>query len=286
MLSDELIERVRTRADDPKLRNDLPHLPPFESERFNLNLGKFAAKFECGLGPSAPQLAKQQKVSRLPNPVSADDIERAQKTLGFPLPDDLKQLLTEVADGGFGPGSGLAMLQEAIEYYQHLIEDPKRELGQTWPPQLFPFNFWDLGADCYDLNTGEIVFWDEELLAERPTETEWKNSFSKRTDTLSAYLENWLSQPDGGDSGFDAEVQEILNTVDTAVIEGVDAARLLMLLNSIKAMSDATPEELAVWGLPKENWEEALCKLQGLDPKIYLKLIRRTLRDPKSNQGS
>src|SRR5579864_3322446 len=40
-------------------------------------------------------------------PVSEEQIQDAEKNLGFPLPPFLRYLYTRIANGGFGPGLGL-----------------------------------------------------------------------------------------------------------------------------------------------------------------------------------
>ena len=46
--------------------------------------------------------------AELPPPASLELVRAAERELGFALPSFYVRLLTEVANGGFGPGSGVA----------------------------------------------------------------------------------------------------------------------------------------------------------------------------------
>ena len=79
-------------------------------------------------------------------------------------------------------------------------------------------------CECYNVKTGEIVFWDEESLLAGPSDRVWKASFKQTAHSLSAYLEAWLETPpqkpneryvDAADVGFpDSDVVVDMWTVN------------------------------------------------------------------------
>jgi hypothetical protein len=71
-MSDPLCH-IRTRAEDPRTRTDRADLAP----------------------------------PRLVPPASPEQIEATEASLDFPLPEFLRRVYTEIANGGFGPGLGL-----------------------------------------------------------------------------------------------------------------------------------------------------------------------------------
>jgi hypothetical protein len=73
---DPLFDRIRELRLDPNRRTSI-------------------SKFEYDIFPLAP-------------PVPVKVLEDAERRLGFPLPPLLRRLYTEIGNGGFGPGHGLA----------------------------------------------------------------------------------------------------------------------------------------------------------------------------------
>lgn len=171
--------------------------------------------------------------------------------LGFALPEDLKQLFTSVADGGFGPGAGLGSLAEIAARYRALRAEPQGEGGQMWPDHLLPLGPWEPGADCYDLESGRIVYWDEEVLAEGPGDEIWEASFAAVAESLAAWLQAWISaQPL-------AEKHE----------QDMADFKLAEIKRSLGYWRSMTPEQRADYGLPEDGWEEALFGHLGVDLK-------------------
>lgn len=274
MLATDLIDRLSARAANPKMRKDAAGMETLLADTnvifIATPLGPAAAA--CGLkhNPHA-----RSAPPPLAAPVSPKDIARAEKRLGFPFPEDLKQLYSAIADGGFGPGDGFISLDEVVSYYEELRANPPSEGGQPWPAHLLPFNRYDLCCDCYSVANGEIVSWDEEMLLDGLGDGVWNGSFKKIADSLSAYLEAWLqtSPPKSferyvkaADVGFpDSDV-----VIDMLIVDD--------LRRSIETLRESS-ENREVWDLPEEGWEEKLCKARGLDPKIYLEMIRRPATD-------
>ncbi len=243
MLSSDLIGRLRGRAADSDGRTDAPDMSPetgffggaFKTVRMHLG--------DAPVPPAGP--------APLNPPASAEDIAAAQAMLGFTLPDDLKQLYRQVANGGFGPSGGLAPLEEAAKRYRDLVANPPGERGQRWPDHLLPINLSEPGVDCYDLKSGWIIFWDEESLADGPGDRVWKRSFRKEAESLGAWLEDWLSRPPRG--------EQINQELEAALRENMKTTLAYWRAKS--------PEERAEFGLPEEGWEEELFGHLGIDLK-------------------
>ena len=49
--------------------------------------------------------------------------------------------------------------------------------------------------DCIDRESGEIIAWDVEELAEGSSNRHWEKSFKPVAKNLEAYLEEWLAPP-------------------------------------------------------------------------------------------
>ena len=234
MLSSDLIGRIRKRAASRDGRTDASGQPS-ETSFFD---GAFkTVRVPLGDAP-AP--------GALPPPAAADDIEAAQAVLGFDLPDDLKQLYTEIGNGGFGPGDGLAALADVAKRYRELTASPPGENGEKWPERLVPINVTEPGADCYDLETGRIAYWDVELLADG---VEWEQSFRIDAESLAAWLEAWLDRPPL------AEQQK----------QQMEEALLENMKTTLAYWRNMTPEQRAEFGLPEEGWEDVLFGHLGID---------------------
>lgn len=254
MLSSDLIDRLRRRAADPDKRNDAPQ--PGETSHFGgafktvrVDIGGMLAEIGGAPGGIDGMSGTADTATPLPPPATAEDIAAAQASLGFSLPDDLAQLYTEVANGGFGPGDGLAPLEDAAAHYRDLMAEPPGEGGQTWPDHLLPINLTDPGADCYDLKSGKIVLWDVETLADGPDDETWRRSFRIVAKSLDAWLEEWLSRPPLAETQSQ-EMEKIL-------LDGLKSA-----IADLRAKS---PEERAEMGLPEEGWEEVMFGHLGID---------------------
>jgi hypothetical protein len=238
MFSADLISRLQRRAADPRIRSDASYVTGGTS------FGGGALRTTViGLD------GRRTDPPPLPPPASADDIAGAEARLGRSLPDDLKQLYRHVADGGFGPSGGLAPLKDIVERYLDLVADPPGEGGQSWPEHLLPINLSEPGADCYDLLSGQIVFWDEESL-DGPSDRTWERSFEQEAESLSAWLEDWLSKPVAAD----------------VARKSAEEAALIHLRATIPILRQKTPEEREALGITGGDWEEALCRQFGVDP--------------------
>ncbi len=130
-MSEELIDRIRTRAHNPSTINDMAE------------------------GMSPPSV--------LPTVTTMEKVAGVETKLGFALPELLRRIYTEIADGGFGPGYGLTGIESdrnsclngnLAESYEYYMRESKAEFGAPWQPKLLPILTWGCGilscVDCVD----------------------------------------------------------------------------------------------------------------------------------------
>jgi len=124
-----------------------------------------------------------------PTPLTAADIAKAEKQLGFALPDDLKQFY--LSDGhrrraSCGEYYSLAGL---VKEYRMLTCKPYGPNGEEWPANLLPFEDQLESYAAYDLETGLITIWDsEEIIAGNESKAAWRRTFQPTGKTLAEYL--------------------------------------------------------------------------------------------------
>jgi hypothetical protein len=188
-------------------------------------------------------------------PASQEDITAAESALGFSLPEDLKQLYTTIANGGFGPGAGFPPLAALAARYRDFCSEPQGPCDEMWPEHLLPLIPIDIYEDCYDLKTGKIVRWDpEELIDEESEEGAWERSFIPRADSLADWLMAWLARKPMS--------EQLAEQLENGLLENVRI--------SIDHLRKLTPAERAAMGLPEEGWEAQVCRNHGVDPKKLL----------------
>ena len=144
MLSDDLLHRLRARAADPATRTD-SYTPPQGRSFFG---GAFQTRTINLDGSPVTDPAP------LPAPATDTDIAIAEARLGCSFPTDLAQIYRSVANGGFGPGDGLAPLDAMADRYLAFRAEPMGPEGEPWPANLLPITLTEPGADCLDLDTG------------------------------------------------------------------------------------------------------------------------------------
>lgn len=133
---DTLIEKLRARAWDPGLRFDAANVPAawmterYGSERLEQIQDDIVS---YGMDGTIELKAQAQEVSAyyagaprgpLFPPATLAEVEDAECRIGRRLPDLLRRVYTEVADGGFGPDSGLASLTDGNRAPGHLNDWP------------------------------------------------------------------------------------------------------------------------------------------------------------------
>jgi hypothetical protein len=161
MTDDELIEAIRTRIADPQRRLD-------------------------STTSDAPPLY---------GVATAAAVDAAEAEIGFALPPLLRRVYLEVANGGFGPASGIFGVEGgqpdadgrtlgALYLEFRSWPSPPEDATLYWPEGLLPICEWGCTAwACIDRSHDYIVTMD----GGRPTIT---------TLTLAAWLEAWMSGED------------------------------------------------------------------------------------------
>ena len=137
-------------------------------------------------------LLGQAPVQPLPPPAARRAVQDAETRMGFQLPPLLEKLLTEVGNGGFGPGYGLFGVdsENASEismsipnvYLQSVADD-----SYDWPKKLVMICEWGCGnfsaIDCSAID-GEVVdlFDDLERKAKGCTFAQWMEDWVNGVD--------------------------------------------------------------------------------------------------------
>ncbi|MCA1675988.1 MAG: SMI1/KNR4 family protein [Actinobacteria bacterium] len=131
-LTPALLYALRKRADDPHRFIDMPEFSEFR---------------------------------RFP-PAKHAQIDRASAQLGFPFPVDLRTLLVEVANGGFGPGYGLLGVDSGatddsganVERAYGLLSAPDPEVPDwVWREGALPCCYWGCQVYSCVMPDGSVV---------------------------------------------------------------------------------------------------------------------------------
>jgi hypothetical protein len=118
-------------------------------------------------------------------PVSPVELAAAEGQLGFELPALVRDLYTHVADGGYGPGYGLARLPEFVQRGREFAE---AGAAGPWPARFLHLCWWGCeyfsGLDCSAAVGPVLRFvpddWTDEALV-------------READSLEEWLEAWLN---------------------------------------------------------------------------------------------
>lgn len=142
---------------------------------------------------------------------STTEVHVTEAELGFALPDGLRQLYLEVGDGGFGPGDGVFGRDDLVAKYREMTEAPAGPGGEEWPDNLLPIAGADGDLVSIDLDSGRIVYFDAEELAEEDPDS-WRLAFRPAADSLAAWLAKWIDKPARpADGGLGEEARRRLN---------------------------------------------------------------------------
>jgi hypothetical protein len=164
-MAEDLLTRIRVRADDPRTRTN------------NFDPG-FPARFA-----PAPEAALSDAVRRL----------------GSPLPAFLARVYLEVGNGGFGPGYGLIGLPggytgdeggSVVDLYESRRAWATDGRGQRWPEAVVPFCEWGCAIyTCVDCHSGAVLTFD-------PNTSDWDApaglAFGQTHPSVRAWFEDWV----------------------------------------------------------------------------------------------
>jgi hypothetical protein len=190
-----------------------------------------------------------------PRVAPLDSIRAVESAIGRPFPPALRRLYGEVADGGFGPYTGLMSLAGLRDQYLGLIEGDVLPRGRSWPRHLLPVVDEGTVLLCVDSATHEerIIAWDIEELDERVSDRQWQHSFSDESSSLVQWLVDWLDGP--------SPQERLQAQMDLAMQSQIEAAR-----ESRRMIAAMTPEQRGAMGLPETGWEEVVWGGLGWDP--------------------
>jgi hypothetical protein len=202
-LPEDLVERIGARLKDEWRRTgegDWQRTPPAlrrKHENPTLVGSMLQSIFDSTLANAAP--AEPLKPIE---PLSEAAVAKVEKSLGFPLPGDLRQLYREIGDGNFGPFFGIRRLSNWAKDYLKLRAELAEERGHPWPENLLPLVFLNGKRVCLDRDTGRVVLWARP--PKRCSAKKWDASFVPQAESLAEWLERWVDTPtwcEGGPEG-------------------------------------------------------------------------------------
>jgi hypothetical protein len=135
-------------------------------------------------------------------PANLKSLESAEAKLGFSLPCLLRDIYTQVANGGFGPGYGLIGLDDGAHddldksitdlYAIYKLGDPMDSFWH-WSDRLVPI--CHLGCaiysciDCSQLSAPIMKFDPNQHEEGQP----WDQAYSYQSSSLAEWIEQWLT---------------------------------------------------------------------------------------------
>ncbi|MGW2858204.1 SMI1/KNR4 family protein [Streptomyces sp. NPDC001205] len=151
-------------------------------------------------------------------PVSAADVEEAERQLGFPLHPLLTALYRQVGNGGFGPMDAILPLtivpdhpdgESAVQGYLDRIPPADAETWWAWPEGVLPILDWGCGMyACIDCQSedGAVLLFEPNAISNQDVSAAWFVD----AGSLAEWLETWLSgegwyEENAMDGGFDMQ---------------------------------------------------------------------------------
>lgn len=270
--AEQLLQRIRERAADPAGRTEERSSEFWTSVTSQslgglLGMGRSVAHDLGRLlrqGPDDELTARAEEIERsmttpaerpLPAPASEEQLNAAERRLGFALPPLLRRVYAEVANGGVGPGPGLLGVKggqannhgKSVEdLYAEMLEAVQENQRWLWPPGLLPIV--DQGGVYVSVDATaphRIVEFDFEELDEEGRDGGWSRAFSDVSPSFEEWLAAWLARPTAAER--DAARQESVKASMTSVPEVTRAYWLSM-----------TPAQRAEHGLPEKGWGRVL----------------------------
>lgn len=121
-------------------------------------------------------------------PTEPEELKAVEEHLGFPLPQGLRDIYTEVANGGFGPGYGLLGIgsgatddlgNTADSLYLLFSQADPDDPDWSWRPGVVPFAYWGCAVYSCITPSGTVIAFDE-------------GSWVEHEETLESWLRRWL----------------------------------------------------------------------------------------------
>lgn len=214
----------------------------------------------ANMGGTIVAMGSRAKPIKAPPPADEAQVAGLEQKLGFSLPAGLRQIYTEVADGGVGPGDGIYSLKQLLAKWQEMTGEPVGPRGQKWPVHLLPVNGNDWDLTCIDRNTGAMVRFDIEDIDYGG----WKKCFSQEVDSMEIWLSDWLMKPTAAEKAAlrTARPEPRQLTDEDCKAYEEDHPEYAEWQRRAEAFT-MTPEERAAIGLPEVGWEAKV--FEGLD---------------------
>jgi hypothetical protein len=281
--SDEMLGSI-SKSDDPAVREYLEGMnTPFAGMIGNMVSGDggqarglFGAlgrmlggrQMFMSMGGQTVSLGPKRAPTKAPPPASEGEVAAAEAKLGFALPAPLRQLYTEVADGGVGPGDGLYSLDQLLAKWREFTTEPVGPQGQDWPAKLLPIHGEEWNVVSIDRDSGRLIYWDLEEIEDDdetdPANPTWGGSFVAEAESLEAWLDKWLAKPSAAEKAArraERPAPRQLTDEDFKAYEE-DHPEYAEYQRRAEAFT-MTPEERAAIGLPEKGWESKV--FEGLD---------------------
>ncbi|HSK51460.1 MAG TPA: SMI1/KNR4 family protein [Clostridia bacterium] len=270
---DDLIARIRDRAADPERRVD-ERPSQLWSEMTAASLGGLASMGRSLVqdlfrlsrrGADDEIVARAERLRErmetpadrpLPPPATEAQVAAAEGRYGIAFPPLLRRLYLEVANGGFGPGSGLLGVSGGArsvkgrsmeQLYETMLEARQEHRGWIWPPALIPIVDDDGSFIAVDASTPEtrVIEFDFEALDEEGGDGGWSRAFEEKAASLEAWLEGWVGSQSAAErwAAREAEVVATMTTVPEVTRQ---------------YWASMTPGQRAEHGLPEKGWGRAL----------------------------
>ena len=129
----------------------------------------------------------------LPNPASAEGVTAFERVVGHPMPELLKRMYLEVANGGFGPWE-VVSLTETDDWFSDCADITMAYHGFTGPDGVLPAGIvplMDWGCAMWaliDFRTAEGQMWDWD-----PNLCCIRHAPAPIGQSLAQWLTGWLS---------------------------------------------------------------------------------------------
>ena len=214
----------------------------------------------ASVGNEIVSFGGRRKPTTAPPPAGEAKVAALEAKLGFALPAELRQIYTDVADGGVGPGDGIYSLKQLHSKWREMTDEPVGPRGQKWPAHLLPVNGDDWDLTCIDMKSGAMVTFD----VEEVDYGGWKKCFAPEAESLEAWLGEWLATPTAAEKAAlraNRPEPKYLTDEDYQAYEE-DHPDYAEWQRRAEAFT-MTPEERAAIGLPETGWEAKV--FEGLD---------------------
>jgi len=141
-------------------------------------------------------------------PVSAGALQSAERAIGFALPELLRAVYREVANGGFGPQYGIVGTKGGAAPDGRTLETCCRNMMKLekenptwrWPVHLLPIASYGCGVwSCVDCEYQKLpmILWDpnnlDTELDGEDARLNWGSSFWDQGRSLKVWLDDWLA---------------------------------------------------------------------------------------------